>query len=92
MSKTTIDLTRKTAPSPTTDTWTPWLAVRSSNLQQLRYSRTDTMLEVQFHGGRIYRYLHVPEIVFRNLLFHPHSKGKYFHTAIRNSYATERIA
>jgi len=47
--------------------------ISSSNLRAVGYDRANRVLTVQFHGGEIYDYFHVPEGVFRGLFaYQPH--------------------
>lgn len=64
--------------------------VSSSNLRSVGYDAATQTLEVEFHGGRIYRYDGVPESVYRGLMAAA-SHGSYFHANIRNKYPYRRI-
>lgn len=57
--------------------------VISSNIAAIGYE--DNVIEVHFHSGGVYRYLHVPEDVFDEFLAAP-SKGCYFHQRIEHHY------
>ncbi|WP_027633356.1 KTSC domain-containing protein [Clostridium hydrogeniformans] len=57
--------------------------VSSKNLCSVGYE--NSTLEIEFHSGKVYRYLHVPEAVYSALMSSP-SKGKYFSTYIRHKY------
>ncbi|KIS22061.1 KTSC domain-containing protein [Clostridium botulinum] len=57
--------------------------VDSSNLSSVGYG--NSTLEIEFHSGKVYRYLHVPEMVYSALMFAP-SKGNYFYTYIKDKY------
>lgn len=47
--------------------------IRSSNLRAAGYDKRRCVLTVQFHGGEIYDYFHVPESVYVGLLVNqPH--------------------
>ncbi len=48
------------------------------------------MLEIEFRSGAIYRYLDVPEDIFRSLLAAA-SKGNYFGKSIRDKFRCERM-
>ena len=48
----------------------------------------DGVLEIEFTSGELYRYLRVPELVFRQLLRAP-SKGTFFQERIRDRYDLE---
>lgn len=62
--------------------------VSSSDLASVGYE--NSMLEIEFHSGGIYRYLHVPESVYTNLMSAP-SKGTYFHASIKDKYPFQRL-
>ena len=47
-------------------------------------------MEIEFHSGAIYRYLGVPEDVFRRLLA-AESKGRFFGANIRDKFRSERV-
>jgi hypothetical protein len=67
-----------------------FVAVESSLLAAVAYS-TDTILELQFRSGAIYRYFAVPTLVFQGLLA-AESKGAYFNRNIRNHFCYQRLA
>ena len=65
--------------------------VQSSSLRSFGYDRATQALEIEFHGGRVYRYLGVtPEVwsAFRRAA----SKGHFFQTFIRDHFETTRVA
>ena len=64
--------------------------VASSNLRSVGYDREAHVLEIEFHGGRVYRYLGVPEGVYAELMS-AGSKGTYFSTFIKDRYPTQRV-
>jgi hypothetical protein len=47
-------------------------------------------LEIEFHGGHVYRYASVPEPVYNQLLA-ASSKGQFFHRAIKGGYLYVRV-
>lgn len=59
--------------------------VSSSNLRSVGYDSSQNVLEIEFHGGRVYQYTGVPESIFRGLMGAA-SHGKYFHRNIENRY------
>lgn len=67
-----------------------WIAVQSSNLARIRYREDEEALEIEFHGGRIYRYRNVPEQEFQQLRDAP-SKGSYFADHIKDRYEYTRL-
>ncbi len=64
--------------------------LESSVLESAGYDAKARALEVAFHSGAIYRYLEVPEEIFRRLLA-AESKGRFFSTAIRDKFRSERV-
>ena len=65
-------------------------SVDSSVLRAVGYDADHQILEVEFGNGRVYRYLRVPELVYRRLMKAP-SIGGYYNAEIRDHYASERI-
>ncbi len=66
------------------------LPVESSALASVGYSRQQQILEVEFLRGAVYRYLDVPESVFREMLEAP-SKTAYYNTNIRGHYRSLHV-
>jgi hypothetical protein len=64
--------------------------VRSSNIQSIGYDSDAKILEVEFHGGGIYKYSNVPETIFQGFM-RAHSKGTYLHDRIRDKYPCKKI-
>ena len=64
--------------------------VSSSNIRSVGYEPETRILEVEFHGGRVYQYSGVAEGVHRNLML-ADSKGSFFSTHIRDRYPTKRV-
>ena len=64
--------------------------LESSVLASAGYDAKARLLEIEFHSGAIYRYLDVPDEIFRRLLA-AESKGQFFGAAIRNKFRSERI-
>ena len=50
--------------------------VRSSNLKSVGYDPSNSILEVEFHGGRIYNYFKVPLKIYDELM-KASSKGTF---------------
>ncbi len=65
-------------------------SVSSSNLLSVGYDPTSQILEIEFHGGRIYQYFKVPATVYQNLM-RAASHGQYFADFIRHSYSYQRV-
>ena len=66
------------------------VAVRSSNLRSVGFDDGQGELEVEFHGGRIYRYYGVPGSIYLGLI-QATSLGNFFATNIKNRYRSRRI-
>ena len=64
--------------------------VASSVLASAGYDAGKRLLEIEFHAGTIYRYLEVPEEIYRRLLA-ADSKGHFFSAVIRNKFRSERV-
>jgi hypothetical protein len=66
------------------------LRVSSSSIDSIRYDAETRMLEVEFKGGRTYRYHSVEEGVF-NAFEGAQSKGLFFNEHIRDAYPYVRV-
>lgn len=64
--------------------------VSSSNISSVGYDPGSLVLEIEFHGGRLYQYSRVPEIIHSGLMS-AISKGTFFHEHIRDTYPTKRV-
>ena len=64
--------------------------VRSSNIRSVGYEVEAQMLELEFHGGRVYQYSGVSEVIYRGLM-EANSKGSYFHQNIKDRYPFIRV-
>lgn len=64
--------------------------VQSSSVRSLGYERTKQALEIEFHGGRVYRYLRVPPEIWSAFKRAP-SKGQFFKNFIRDHFETTRV-
>ncbi len=58
--------------------------VQSSSIQAIGYDPVKKILEVEFVGHHVYRYLNVPEILYMRLM-KAVSKGNFFNTKIRDA-------
>jgi hypothetical protein len=58
------------------------IPVSSTELASIGYEEANSVLEVEFRKGGVYRYFEVPVKVFKELMAAP-SKGSYFNRAIR---------
>lgn len=64
-------------------------AVSSSNLVSVGYDPNSEILEIEFKGGSIYRYLNVPAFEHERLMS-ASSHGIYFNANIKDRYPFER--
>ena len=62
----------------------------SSNIHSVSYDAGKELLEVTFKGGGVYKYLAVPETLFRGMR-NAESKGKYFNAEIKSKFAHEKV-
>lgn len=62
----------------------------SAAIARFAYRPAFGALDVQFVGGRVYRYFDVPEAVAQAFA-RSGSKGRYFNRAIRDGYRFERL-
>ncbi|HYH11471.1 MAG TPA: KTSC domain-containing protein [Thermomicrobiales bacterium] len=63
--------------------------VESSTLHSVGYDPVESILELEFHDGRLYQYSAVPEEIYRELMA-ADSKGRYFLTYIQDQYPYAR--
>jgi len=66
------------------------VALQSTVLQAASYRDRCALLELEFRGGAIYRYVGVPAQTYRELLL-AESHGQYFNTHIRPRFAYTKI-
>ena len=64
--------------------------VESTTLRSAGHDAQSAVLELQFRNGAVYRYLLVPQRVYRDLLG-ARSKGGYFNQTIRGRYPYQRL-
>ncbi len=64
--------------------------VSSSNLSSVGYDESNQVLEIEFHGGRVYQYFDVPKRIHQELMS-ANSHGKYFHRNIEDKYRYNQI-
>lgn len=62
--------------------------IQSSTIRSVKYEGSDMIIE--FVNGRVYRYIGVPAETFAEFLG-ADSKGRFFHTRIKNCYGCVRI-
>jgi len=66
-------------------------SVTSSDLSSVGYDPDIRILEIEFHGGRVYHYFEVPAAEYSALMDSP-SKGRYFHQQIKDIYRCVRVS
>ena len=66
------------------------IAVESSTLRSVAYDKDREVLQLEFQSRAVYRYLGVPEAVYRALLQAP-SKGAYFNHHVRLQFPYEQV-
>jgi hypothetical protein len=59
--------------------------IDSTSLSSVGYDPSHRVLEVEFHGGRVYRYFGVPRRRYEELL-RAESAGRFLNTQIKGSY------
>ena len=64
--------------------------VESTTLRSAGHDAQSAVLELQFRNGAVYRYLLVPQTVYRDLLG-ARSKGGYFNQNIRGRYPYQLV-
>lgn len=67
------------------------IPVESSDIISIGYDAPIKILEVEFHGGRIYQYRNVDQDIYDQLM-HADSHGQYFNTFIHGRYRFDRIS
>ena len=65
-------------------------AVVSESVVSVGYDEAVHELEIEFRGGRVYRYVEVPTAAYRLLLRAP-SIGKYVNAVIKPRFATREV-
>lgn len=66
------------------------IPVESSDVVSIGYDAKERMLEIEFHEGRLYRYLEVPQDIYEHFL-KADSYGGYFNTYINGHYRYRRV-
>jgi len=64
--------------------------VKSSSVLSVGYDAVAAELEIEFHNGRVYRYLEVPVAAYRLLLRAP-SIGEYVNTVIKPRFEARAV-
>jgi hypothetical protein len=68
---------------------TPRVILDSSAIEAVTYDETKRTLDVEFRAGHSYRYMHVPEFVYRELL-NAESAGAFWN-AIKDQFQYEKL-
>ena len=64
--------------------------VASSTIKSIGYDAEAMILEIEFRRGGVYRYLGVPELLYRRLMACP-SKGAFFNSSIAQQFRAEQL-
>jgi len=64
--------------------------VQSRLLATMAYDPNQAVLQLEFHGGTVYQYFHVPCQTYQDLL-QAHSKGTYFNRYVRSVFRCARL-
>lgn len=62
-----------------------WQSLQSTAISQMKYDKKQQILEVEFHGGRVYTLNGVPPDIAEGLAT-ASSAGHYFHAQIKGRY------
>lgn len=99
--KVSLELPQRAQPSSLSTTeqseagFSEWVAVYSSTVSHCRYNVEQLQMDVMFlyrgGPGPVYRYSHVEESVYSQLLLAP-SPGRYMHRHVKPIYKATRIA
>ena len=65
------------------------IRLASAAIASVKYDERKRALDVEFRGGDIYRYMHVPEFVYRELL-EAESAGAFWN-AIKDQFDYEKL-
>ena len=65
--------------------------VSSSTVISIGYDARTQTLEIEFGSGRIYQYYGVPDHMHAEIM-QASSKGQFFNTYIKDTYAFSRVA
>jgi hypothetical protein len=64
--------------------------IASSMIKSWGYDSGTSLLEIEFHNGRIYQYSEVSEFIARGLEL-AESKGQFFQSKIDGRYPTQEV-
>lgn len=71
-------------------TWESFDNFTSSNIAKLKYDAEQMVLEVEFHGGSVYQYYDVPEVIW-NELKSAQSQGTYLNSSIKGHFRYSKV-
>ena len=63
----------------------------SSEIVSAGYDKSSKILEIEFHGNRVYQYKDVPEEVYRNLMDSGEFTDRFFSEDVQYAYEYSRI-
>ncbi|MBZ5672501.1 MAG: KTSC domain-containing protein [Acidobacteriia bacterium] len=66
------------------------VAVQSSLLASVAHDHDQAVLQLEFRGGAVYHYFHVPHQIYQDLL-QADSQGAYFNRHIRSVFRCARL-
>jgi len=66
------------------------VALPSRSLASMAYDHDQAILQIEFRGGTVYQYFHVPRETYQDLL-QADSKGAYFNRHIRSIFRHVRL-
>jgi KTSC domain len=64
--------------------------VQSRSLASIAYDQHEAILQIEFRGGTLYQYFHVPRQTYQDLL-QADSKGTYFNRHVRSIFLHARL-
>ncbi len=67
-----------------------WINLNSTSLARVKYEPSSLILEIEFHGGRVYQYFDVPSQIFEGLIG-ADSHGEFFNSQIKGHYRYARV-
>jgi lysyl-tRNA synthetase class 2 len=66
------------------------IPVKSTSVAAVGYDPESAVLEIEFRGGGVYRYVHVPAAAYR-LLLRASSVGEYVNRVIKPRFTATRL-
>jgi len=67
------------------------IPVKSKSVASVGYDSRERILEVEYHGGKIYDYLQVPPLIYEELMA-AQSKGRFVTYVVKQLYGSRPIA